>query len=168
MSEKVEKHEVFLQPFLLFRNDVESIWDYFSNIDGLEVLKIWVECADDVSIRFDSKEELLDYRNEFEKRILNLRFVLILREQSLEHCSLCLCEDSSRDAPLNNVRLHIAGDDEERVRSVSHTLKDIIVSSQPWYHRFRKLELLVRILVAFTGFVALRSINFQVYVTVSP
>lgn len=161
MKSKAKKFDILSLPFRIEIGDIHKIWD---KID-LEInrdISVTAVCRDNVSRRFDSKEELENFSNEKENKIIELdlygRFVGNSAHKEME-ISIRISLKENPSMSWNNVVLSVDGEDEERVQRLYRDLKRIVVSTSPWYKYFIKRTWTVLIINALFGVMLFEEIN---------
>ena len=165
MWEKAKTSDCFSQPFLFTTNDLERMLEQFCKFDDSGELNIIAKCADNISRRFDSPDELLDYTNPPERKILTLNLRYSQSSKVLDYCNLELDYDYILRSHRSNISLTVAGNNEDVVQSLSNKIKELILNSKPWYWWFTKLKNLVRISVSICGALLLLFVNFRVAIS---
>lgn len=161
MPAKARKSEQYSQPFCLEEDDVGRLWDILSTFDSSGDVLATVDCADNISRRFDSKDELLGYNNEEKKRIISLKLECHVRDVIWKAASIELSEKFFWNNA--NIRISIEGESDEVINSLTNQFMGILKNSSPWYRLLVKRTWTIQIIVSVVGIFLLKFVNRLIY-----
>ena len=161
MNAKVKKIELLSEPFRLEIDDIRKLWEKVDRETNRETTMTAV-CRDNASRRFDSMEELESFLNDKDRRITKLTFYgHSVSEDSFSkvELSIHITLNEFPSETWNNITLSIDGEDEERIQKLYQYVKEVIVSTSPWYRYFIKRTWTIRIIFSFVGIMILDEMN---------
>lgn len=161
MSAKARKSEQYFQPFCLEENDIGRLWDILSTFDSSGDVLATVDCADNISRRFDSKDELLSYNNEEKKRVMSLELECNVRDVIGKAASIELSEKFFWNN--TNVKISIEGESDDVINSLTNQSIEVLKNSSPWYRLLVKRTWTIQIIVSVVGIFLLKFVNKLVY-----